>query len=65
MKKLFIKMVDMMGKTGLSIFTFLVCSASIAAYNSIGIIPAAAIFISQWAVVIFAAATWTNKNKGL
>lgn len=65
MKKLFVKMVDMMGKTGLSIFTFLVCSASIAAYNSIGIIPAAAIFISQWAVVIIAAATWTNKNKGL
>jgi len=58
-------MVDMMGKTGLSIFTFLVCSASIAAYNSIGIIPAAAIFVSQWAVVIIAAATWTNKNKGL
>lgn len=65
MKNLFTKMVDMMGKTGLSIFTFLVCSASIAAYNSIGIIPAAVIFVSQWAAVIIAAATWTNKNKGL
>lgn len=65
MKKLFIKMVDMMGKTGLSIFTIEVCAASIAAYNSVGIIPAAALFVSQWAVVIIAAATWTNKNKGL
>ena len=58
-------MVDMMGKTGLSIFTIEVCAASIAAWFSAGALTAAAIFVSQWAVVIIAAATWTNKNKGL
>jgi len=53
-----------MGKTGLSIFTVLVFSASVCAYLDGGIIPSSAIFTMMWAVVIIAAVTWTNKNKG-
>lgn len=64
MKNLFRKMIDMMGKTGLSIFTVLVFSASVCAYLDGGIIPSSAIFTMMWAVVIIAAVTWTNKNKG-